>query len=404
VIARHAAETPTGPDCRDRAAALLRLTAKAGLLAVVWAVTATCATYQIFSDCVASLSPCPAEGAGDQAAVLFLVGDAGYMEADRHPVMEHMKTAISALDQRGIPATVLFLGDNVYDVGVREDHPEDLRLLGAQVEAVVGTSARGVFRPGNHDWGNTGRDEGLARIRNQERALRDFSEATGADVGLAVPAGCPGPVLETLENARGDALATVVLLDTAWWMRPPDSTCGPSTREDVLRELERAISGAGEMPTIVAAHHPLRSGGPHGGNASSLRWLANRAGLLREDLNTPHYQSFIAALSGVLGQASRTVVYAAGHEHGLQVIDGSMEGVPLLHLVSGSGSKVTAVRPVDGSRFAAALLGYMRLDFRSGGGIQLGVVAECSVDAVEASLCSDDEMGSFQSVYRAPVR
>ena len=69
-----------------------------------------------------------------------------------------------------------------------------------------------------------------------------------------------------------------------------------------------------------------------------------------------------------------------------------------------SGSHVSGVRPIAGSRFAAGLLGYMRLEFRSGGRIQLSVVAECSVEAVEANLCRAGEAGRFRSVCRARVR
>ena len=375
------------------------------LLVAGWSVTTTCASYRTFSDCVAPSSACPDEGPDDQEAVLFLVGDAGYVEFDRHPVAEDMKSAVSVLDERGVPTTVLFLGDNVYDEGVREGFPEDLRLLGAQVEVVAGTSARGIFLPGNHDWANTTSDEGLNRIINQDRALRDFS-GTGANVGLMPQAGCPGPERENLEDPRGDVLAALVLLDTAWWMleRSTSSQCSPSTREDVIRELERVVSEPSDVPIIVAAHHPLRSGGPHGGNASSLRWLADRAGLLRDDLNTRDYQAFIGSMLEVFGRAARPIIYVAGHEHSLQVVDESMEGASVLHLVSGSGSKVTGVGPIEGSRFAAALLGYMRLDFRSGGRIQLSVVAECSVEAVEAAICRQEDVGRFRSVYRARVR
>lgn len=384
----------------------LRVAGWSILVAAGWAVTTTCATSRIFSDCVAPSSDCPDGGSGDQEAVLFLVGDAGFMEFDRHPVMEHMKVAVRALDERGVPTTVLFLGDNVYDAGVREGHPEDLRLLGAQVEVVAGTSARGIFLLGNHDWANTAKDEGLSRVRNQDQALRDFKDDTGANVGLLPQAGCPGPERETLENTRGDALAALVLLDTPWWMlEPPTSPrCRLSTKQDVIRELERMVSEDSDLPVIVAGHHPLRSGGPHGGNAGSLRWLANRAGLLREDLNTPPYQDFIESMSGVFGRAARPIIYVAGHEHSLQVIADSMEGASVLHLVSGSGSKVTGVRPIEGSSFAAALLGYMRLDFRSGGRIQLSVVAECSVEAVDAAICPQEEAGRFRSVYRARIR
>ena len=396
---------PLRPPPKGPRRGVLRLAGWTIFLAAAWAVTTTCATYRIFSDCVTPSSQCPDPGSDDQEAVLFLVGDAGSKEFDSNPVMQHMKTAVGALDERGVPTTVVFLGDNVYEEGVREGHPEDLRLLGAQVEVVAGTSARGIFLPGNHDWGNTERDDGLERLMNQEQALTVFS-GNGADVGLRPKAGCPGPERENLEDSRGNVLAVLVLLDTPWWMLGPQtpSRCSPSTKQDVIREVERIISEASDVPVIVMAHHPLRTGGPHGGNANSLRWLANRAGLLREDLNTPRYRAFIESLSGVFGRTSRPIVYVAGHDHSLQVIDESGEGSSVLHLVSGSGSKVTGAGPIDGSRFAAGLLGYMRLDFRSGGRLQLSVVAECSVEAINANLCLEKEAGRFKSVYRARVR
>ena len=374
------------------------------LLAVGWAVTTTCATYELYSDCVAPSSQCPDQVLEDQDAVLFLVGDAGAKEFDGNPVLQHMKKAVTALDERTVPTTVVFLGDNVYEEGLREGHPEDLRLLGAQVEVVAGTSARGIFLPGNHDWANTGGDEGLARLMNQEEALRVFN-GNGVSVGLMPQAGCPGPERDNLENSRGDVLAALVLLDTAWWMLEPPTAarCGPSAKGDVTRELVRVLSEASDVPVIVAGHHPLQTGGPHGGNSSSLRWLANRVGLLREDLNAPQYRALIDSLSAAFGRASRPIIYVAGHDHSLQVIDESVEGSSVLHLVSGSGSKVTGARPIDGSRFAAGLPGYIRLDFRSGGRIQLSVFTECSAEAVEANFCRGVDAGRFQSVYRARI-
>ena len=374
------------------------------LLAVGWAVTTTCATYELYSDCVAPSSQCPDQVLENQDAVLFLVGDAGAKEFDGNPVLQHMKKAVTALDERAVPTTVVFLGDNVYEEGLREGHPEDLRLLGAQVEVIAGTSARAIFLPGNHDWGSTGGDEGLARLMNQEEALRVFN-GNGVSVGLMPQAGCPGPERDNLENSRGDVLAALVLLDTAWWMLEPPTAarCGPSAKGDVTRELVRVLSEASDVPVIVAGHHPLQTGGPHGGNSSSLRWLANRVGLLREDLNAPQYRALIDSLSAAFGRASRPIIYVAGHDHSLQVIDESVEGASVLHLVSGSGSKVTGARSIDGSRFAAGLPGYIRLDFRSGGRIQLSVFTECSAKAVEANFCRGVDAGRFQSVYRARI-
>ncbi len=382
----------------------MRLAAWTLLLALGWAVATTCATYQFYSDCVTPLSQCFDQGSDDQDAVLLLVGDAGGEEFDDNPVLQRMKTAVAALDERGVPTTVVFLGDNVYDEGLREGHPEDFRLLEAQVEVVSGTSAKGIFLAGNHDWGDTGEEEGLERIVNQEQALRGFNR-NGTDVSLMPQAGCPGPEREDLEDSRGDVLAALVLLDTPWWMLGPSaaSRCSPSTKEGVVREVERLLSEASNVPVIVAGHHPLRTGGPHGGNTSFPRWLANRMGLLRGDLNAPRYRALIDSLSGAFDRASRSVIYVAGHDHSLQVIDESEEGSSVLHLISGSGSKVTGAGPIDGSRFAAGLRGYIRLDFQAGV-IQLDVFAECSEEAIEANFCRGVGAGSFQSVYRARVR
>ena len=238
---------------------------------------------------------------------------------------------------------------------------------------------------------------------NQERALADF-RSDGVDVRLRPAAGCPGPVRENLENSNGDVLASLVLLDTPWWTLAPqtDPGCGPVTKDDVIEEVERII-GASDVPVIVAAHHPLRSGGPHGGNANFPRSLANRIGLLQGDLNAGSYRVLIKRLSGVFARTSRPVVYAAGHDHSLQVIDESDQEAAILHLVSGSGSKVTGAKAIAGSRFTAGLPGYMRLDFRAGGRIQLGVIAQCSEEAVVAAICPAGAAGRLQRVYQTSV-
>jgi len=180
--------------------------------------------------------------------------------------------------------------------------------------------------------------------------------------------------------------------------------CGPSTKVDVMRGMERVFIEASGLPVIVAAHHPLLSGGPHAGNASWVRSLGNWFGLIRNDLSSPQYRDLIEGLLAAFGRAPGPIIYAAGHDHSLQVIDGAVEAGSVLHLVSGSGSKVTGAGPIAGSRFAAGLPGYMRLDFGSGGGIRLSVIAECLEEAVDANLCSPGAAGRFENVYRTRVR
>ena len=125
---------------------------------------------------------------------------------------------------------------------------------------------------------------------------------------------------------------------------------------------------------------------------------------MREDLNTGPYRALTESLSEVFARTSRPVIYAAGHEHSLQVIDELDQAAAVLHLVSGSGSKVTGAKAIDGSRFTAGLPGYMRLDFRAGGRIQLGVIAECSEEAVVANICSVGGAASRVSIEPSSQR
>jgi hypothetical protein len=106
---------------RDPGRVGLRVARWTILLAAVLAVTTTCATYRLYSDCVAPSSPCPEQVLEDQEAVLFLVGDAGDKEFDLNPVLQHMKMAVTALDARGVPTTVVEAGrfQSVYRARIR---------------------------------------------------------------------------------------------------------------------------------------------------------------------------------------------------------------------------------------------------------------------------------------------
>lgn len=83
-------------------------------------------------------------------------------------------------------------------------------------------------------------------------------------------------------------------------------------------------------------------------------------------------QRMRAAIEDAL-TADQPLIYAAGHEHNLQVLRG-IGGA--WHLVSGSGS-YNHVGPVawrDSTAFAIAASGYMRLDVLRDGRARLGVL------------------------------
>ena len=162
-----------------------------------------------------------------------------------------------------------------------------------------------------------------------------------------------------------------------------------------MTALGEAIDGAGGRPVIVAGHHPLASGGPHGGyfpfgdylfplrNVHRGLWIpipligtlypvARGAGISSEDMASARYRRLRAGLDSVFA-CHPPMLYAAGHEHALQVID---LGRPPLLVVSGAGivGHASFVTGIPGSRLALSKAGFMRVDLLRDGRVRLGVI------------------------------
>ncbi len=336
---------------------------------------------------------CAAQGPLD--ATLFLIGDAGAPRLPREPLLDAL-AAESAERVRALGAervAIVFLGDNVYPAGLRAaDHAEraeDERRLDAQLAVVRSSGARGYLVPGNHDWDNGGA-EGWEAVKRETR----FVAARGAVE--VPPSGCPGPVSASL-----GARMNLVFLDTQWWLqehaRPSDaaSGCAETGEAAIESALAATLRDAGDRHAIVLAHHPLRSGGPHGGRfgwkehlfpfrelkrslwipvpvLGSIRQFTRMLGASSEDISSAPYQQMIESIERGLAGAP-PLVYAAGHDHNLQVIEGG--GGARFEIVSGAGSapNLTWAYAIDGTLFAAAESGYVRLDAFARGAVELTV-------------------------------
>jgi hypothetical protein len=339
-------------------------------------------------------SAVPPAATPDIAATVFLIGDAGAPRPSGEPVLEALERALA-----GHPDTtlILFLGDNVYPLGLPDSadrtFPEAARILEAQIAFT--RLARVVFVPGNHDWDRSGRD-GLARIRRQGR----FIARESAGRAQLLPAdGCPGP--EVVDAGSGLRL---LLLDTEWWLFPHErrgdgSGCATRNPTEVIARLDELLRSADGRQVIVAAHHPLLSGGPHGGYFSlsdhlfplrnlnsalfiplpiigSLYPIARGFGISPEDLDSRPYRRLRAALDSAFACAP-PAIFAAGHEHGLQLID---RGRPPLLAVSGAGiyGHESFLQRLPETRFALAKGGFMRVDLLRDGRLRLGVIKATS--------------------------
>ncbi len=374
----------------------------AALAVLLWAFAVAVAT----GSATAPAPPIAAHCAGDEPveSVLFLIGDAGAplpaedggdpVAAD--PVLRALAVAGADAVARVGPerAAAVFLGDNVYPDGIPPEPGPDReraeRRLGAQIEALRRAGLRAWFLPGNHDWGDGDADDGRARVRRQGELLAASGIAT-----LQPANACPGP-----ERVRLGDHVELVLLDTAWWLhdgaapRDPGSSCATRSEAEVTAALVAALHEivASGRHAVVAAHHPLATGGPHG---LRFRWtdhlfplrsldprlvlplpilgsaypLARILGASPQDFSHPRNRALRRALEGAMEQAP-PLVYAAGHEHGLQLLRGN---AARWLVVSGAGSsrKITFVRPALGALYGEAVPGFARLDVRRNASVEL---------------------------------
>ena len=336
--------------------------------------------------------PVPELPPEEVAVSLYLIGDAGAPDPRGDPVLLALEHDLRSRPHRRV---VVFLGDNAYPRGLpapgHPDRPESERRLGAQVEAVKAGGATGYFIPGNHDWARFGRD-GWESVKRQQA----FIDSAGAGATVLRPGGgCPGPYAVDLGRLR------LVLLDTQWWLhngpkpKDPTSTCRADSELEVVDSLRAALSVDPERIVVVAGHHPLASGGEHGGRFGledhlfplrkfaswlwvPLPWLgslypaARQHGFSSQDVSSRPYQNLIRALSRAF-RGSAPALYAAGHEHNLQVIKG---GPARTELVSGTGfyGHTGRALAIEGTRFARRASGFARLDVPHRGPARLTVV------------------------------
>jgi Calcineurin-like phosphoesterase len=350
------------------------------------------------SACAAHVIPpttVPRAAASEIQATVLLVGDAGNPKASGEPVLAAVRRTLGA---RPDTAVILFLGDNIYPLGMPDSadrkFPEAARRLRAQLalDSLVPT----YFVPGNHDWDKSG-GEGLARIRRQG----EFIAREGGGRARMLPSGgCPGP-----DTVAVSGRLLLVLLDTEWWLFPHQksdgrSRCATSTGPEVVAALEQILAASTGRQVIVAGHHPMLTGGPHGGRFSladalfplralhpalwiplpiiGLAYPAIRGmGISAEDVSNGAYRRLRASLDSAFA-CRPPAIYAAGHEHTLQLLD---RGHPPLLLVSGTGiyGHTSYVERLPETRLALAKGGFMRADVLRDGRLRLAVFTASSL-------------------------
>ncbi len=294
----------------------------------------------------------------------YLVGDAGNTPLGKTSnVLQQLETTLNKASQQ---STLVFLGDNIYPSGLAKKGKENRAFgehqLNLQTAVVKNFKGQTLFIPGNHDWYS----DGLEGLKRQQKYIENI---LGKNSFLPKN-GCPIKKV----NISDDIVMIVV--DSQWyltdWNKHPNinNDCEIKTRNRFFDEFESLIKKARGKTTLIAMHHPMFSNGPHGGQYAFKQHLTptpvlgtlknilrKTGGVSPADLQNKIYNEFKNRIV-TLSQENDKVIFMSGHEHSLQYI--IEDNLP--QIVSGSGSKTSATRNVNGGLFSSGSTGYARLD------------------------------------------
>ncbi len=297
---------------------------------------------------------------------VILIGDAGTAKAAG--VLQVMADSVRNLPEI---TTVVFLGDNVYPDGIppedHEDRSDAEALLRQQVVAATTGGALAIFVPGNHDWNNE-----LPGLVAQAELLVQFGGGR-ARLSPQTP-GCPGP-----ESIALGERVLLVTLDTSWMLMEdkPAGDCAGRTSQELLQDLENMLASRGSRDVVIAAHHPLRSTGRHGGKCGFLcalqlwKVIVTDVQDMRHERNREMQNGIADAI-----RSARPIIFAAGHDHSLQLFEGVEGSEAEFFVVSGRGAadKQSEIGHNESTLYAAEVPGFMIVDFLSRDRIVLRVV------------------------------
>ncbi|WP_439881133.1 metallophosphoesterase [Pontibacter sp. MBLB2868] len=357
---------------------------------LVFIVTGCVTTEPYFSKRAADWEQKAPDPASKVLYTVFLIGDVGAPDLDGEPSMILMR---KQMEEAGMESATIFLGDNVYYNGLppagRYDREISEKRLNAQLDILKGYPGEKYMIPGNHDWNHSGRG-GIDAVLREQRYVNEYLTDENIVVGgdFYVPGdGCPGPY----EVKISDDLV-LIAIDSEWWLHPFDrpygdnSSCGSATEVDVLIELEDIIEKNSGSDILVVGHHPLLTRGNHGGfftlrdhlfpftmlrdwiyfplpGIGSIYPFARKYGGILQDIPHPRYQAYIEGLTNIFSKYDN-VVYAAGHEHGLQYF--KYNDIPLI--VSGSGCKTQYLKNGgDYTNYLQSIKGFAKLLYYENG-------------------------------------
>lgn len=322
---------------------------------------------------------------------VLLIGDAG-------EINEYSQAVLAILETRAIEhpdrTVTIFLGDNIYERGMPPDttHPDyftSIFTIQSQLDVLNNSKTRGLFVTGNHDWGmNFWRiafsfffqDDRRERVLAQAEYIESVSSGwSGGGSAALVPKPKPKPVLleEWSVLYQEAANPHIMLVDTQLLLFK--KRLQDINNENLVAMKQGDAIGANKQVLILAGHHPINTYGVHGG---IVKWhpllapfqfilaIPQWLGITKQDLTNPQNKKMVRILKGLMKKEG-ALIYASGHDHSLQVLKNDDD--PYIMLISGSGSKTSAVGYGDDTLFASQQSGIMEVDLLMNDGVYLRV-------------------------------
>ncbi|WP_240337982.1 metallophosphoesterase [Gelidibacter japonicus] len=331
----------------------------------------SCSTYkaQFGKDITNSIVDIPSDK--ELSHQFFLIGDAG--NADQQEAKEVLSMFKNKLQKANKESTLLFLGDNIYPIGMPTDKTSEERILAelkltTQLELSKDFKGKTVFIPGNHDW-----YYGIKGLQEQEKFVTKYLKDKK---GFLPRNSCP------IERLKINEDVVLIVVDSQWvledWNKQPtiNDDCDIKTREGFYDELKSQLNKNQNKTIILALHHPLLTNGTHGGQfsiekqlfpfenkiplpgiAGLINFLRKTTGASPQDIQNKQYRSLANRIKTMIYNR-KNVIVVSGHDHNLQYIDHDN----VKQIISGSASKKEAARAIYPNDFSYGNHGYAILN------------------------------------------
>jgi len=292
---------------------------------------------------------------------IVLLGDAGYSKLS--PLEPSLQLAADIAKEEPNKTKVLFLGDNIYTRGFpvlkngkteyNKKQIKQISYLTAQLQVAKLSGSQLYLLPGNHDW--------IARqVDGQAAYIQDYAQEHNLNASL-VPYQQGKKPLPEIMHLPGISL---LFIDSTWWLRKSGKNVD-KVNKHIEKLLAQHKSDYPDNIIMVNSHHPIKSVGPHGSFGKVAECIEDKKCKHRKvgEIAHPVAQKAIKTLTQQLAGMDK-VIYAAGHDHSLQVFEFDNEGSEQVALVSGAANhnKISAVGEAKDNTFALSDIGFMVLD------------------------------------------